>query len=49
MDDGKNFRCSSSIQAWSSVSAKVDTRPWPALLTSMAAGPSAAWLAAAKA
>ena len=31
----KNLRCSSSVQAASSVSAKVETRPWPALLISI--------------
>ncbi|MNP71796.1 hypothetical protein D3C76_1682360 [compost metagenome] len=45
----KNFRFSSSVQALSVVSAKVDTRPCPALLISTLAGPNAARLAAAKA
>lgn len=45
----KNLSLSSSVQAASSVSAKVETRPCPALLTSIEAGPSAASLAAAKA
>ncbi|MNP78858.1 hypothetical protein D3C76_1765690 [compost metagenome] len=45
----KNFRCSSSLQASSLVSAKVETRPCPALLISTWAGPRAARLAAAKA
>src|SRR5450830_1662670 len=45
----KNLRRSSSVQAASSVSAKVETRPWPALLTSIATAPSFSSTAAAKA
>ncbi|MNT58424.1 hypothetical protein D3C72_1958560 [compost metagenome] len=39
----KNFKRSSSCQAPSSVVAKVDTLPWPALLMSTLAGPHRAW------
>ncbi|MNY52432.1 hypothetical protein D3C86_1881010 [compost metagenome] len=45
----KNLSCSSCVQAASSVSENVDTRPCPALLMSMLAGPSSVSLACAKA
>ncbi len=45
----KYLRSSSSRQASSVVSAKVETRPWPALFTSMSARPKRAATAPAKA